>query len=526
MKKQFLIIALIGVNLIAYSQRPRWEVIIGTQGRDDCAYNLTNFYDKGYLLVYNFDNEGSCLIKTDINGNVLWEKTFINSIAVFGDAVTYDKNGNIYFCGGIWVNESTCWPFITKLDSCGNQQWCKLIKDASKMYGGSRDLLINENNLLVVLMRFESLDKTDQIFLTGIDLNGEILWSKSYASKNDYPQINLASPKDLTRSGSDYIISGYCYWPFPDDSNHVFLRPFFIGIDSVLNEKWVLPFAVMDSVFGEAYSSIALNDSIIVGIGERWISENSKNSILMYFDKNGNEKSYVQVSNEAIGNGIIANVSKDVAKINDTVLITSSIWGTSDTGILSELIINIDGTIYKKHESVNNAIFNSYIIKTSDSNFVVTGTIQVSENDWDIVIYKINDSLESVPFDTNLYVYDSLCPYPITSETIDLTDCMVWTDIGEVPLPEEYYSKLNRILVRIFPNPAINEITVNMQNTEYHQNMELQCFDMFSRLLHRQKIQAGQPEAGINVSEWKDGIYLVVIKSNGKVLGKGKFVVN
>lgn len=142
---------------------------------------------------------------------------------------------------------------------------------------------------------------------------------KPYASKTHYPQIGLASPRDLTRSGTDYIITGYCYWPFPDDSNHVFLRPFFIGIDSVFNEKWILPFAVMDSVFGEAYSSIALNDSIIAGVSERWISGNSKNSIIMYFDKNGNEKGYVQISNEAIGNGIIANVSKDVAKINDSL---------------------------------------------------------------------------------------------------------------------------------------------------------------------------------------------------------------
>lgn len=141
------------------------------------------------------------------------------------------------------------------------------------------------------------------------------------------------------------------------------------------------------------------------------------------------------------------------------------------------------------------------------------------------MLQKSTTALNQSPADTNQYIYDSLCPYPITSETIDLKDCMVWTEIAEAPLPGEYYSKLNRVSVRIFPNPAGNEITVNMRNTEYHQNMELQCFDMFGRHIHRQKIQSGRIEARINVSEWKNGIYLVVIKSNGKVLDKGKFIV-
>ncbi len=43
--------------------------------------------------------------------------------------------------------------------------------------------------------------------------------------------------------------------------------------------------------------------------------------------------------------------------------------------------------------------------------------------------------MEDVPFDTTQHVYYSLCPHTIQSGTIDLTDCLIITDIGELPGP-------------------------------------------------------------------------------------------
>jgi len=40
----------------------------------------------------------------------------------------------------------------------------------------------------------------------------------------------------------------------------------FIGVDNAFNEKWVLPFAALDSIFGDAYAAVPLNDSVIMGV--------------------------------------------------------------------------------------------------------------------------------------------------------------------------------------------------------------------------------------------------------------------
>ena len=140
-------------------------------------------------------------------------------------------------------------------------------------------------------------------------------------------------------------------------------------------------------------------------------------------------------------------------------------------------------------------------------------------------MYKINENLESVPFDTNQYTYDSLCPHQIQSGNIDLSDCLIVTDIGETPTPEEYYAKIKTIPIMAFPNPADDNITFGFENTNLHKNMQLECFDVFGRKVHKEKIYTGQLESEINISQWNEGLYVSVVMSEGKVLGKVKFVV-
>ena len=525
MKKMFFLIIFFILYLYGFNQNQRWEVYLGTSNRKDYADDLIETYDKGYFLVGGYDGINGLSIKTDINGTVLYEKDIQSSDDMTVMAAAQDTNGNIYQCGYLVIGERS-WPYIAKYDSCGNKQWCRVyFGEPEYTSGWASDIVFGDNGEIIVLTYLNSYEQNKQIFLFGFDTDGNNIWINAYATKDDYPLIANAVAYHLTKNNSEYIIIGYCYWPFPDDSNHVFLRPFFIGVDSLFEEKWILPFAVMDSVFGKAYSCIALNDSINVGVGERWIAGNSKNSILMYFNNEGEELDYIQIPNDAIGPDIIANVSRDIEKINDSVLITSSIWGSTNDGILGELILDTNGTIYNLQERADSLASSPYLIKTFDSCFVISVDIKITLYDWDILIYKIDENLESVPFDTNQYTYDSLCPHQITSSTIDLSDCLIWTDIGETPTPEEYYAKLKTIPIKAFPNPAKENITFGFENTKYHQNMQLQCFDIFGRIIFKEKIYTGQLETEINVSQWNEGLYVAVVMSEGKVLGKVKFMV-
>ncbi len=59
----------------------------------------------------------------------------------------------------------------------------------------------------------------------------------------------------------------------------------------------------------------------------------------------------------------------------------------------------------------------------------------------DILLIKLNAELEYDTLYPGTYTYDSLCPYPIPSDTLYIDNCMVIVDMDEVPTPREYYSR-------------------------------------------------------------------------------------
>lgn len=504
----------------------RWEVYLGHPYRTDYTNYLIETYDRGYILAGGCKGVDGMIMKTDINGSLLYEKDFQYNNEMVVIAAIQDSSGNTYQCGLLVVYGTISWPYLAKFDSCGNKVWCNVYNGSPEyMDGWAKDIVFGNNNEIIVLTRLNNLEQNKQIFLFAYDTYGNNLWIKAYATKDDHPLIANAGAYHVIKNKMEFFISGFCYWPFPGDTNHVYLRPFYIGIDSNYNEKWILPFAVEDSVFGHAFSLASLNDSVIVGVGDRWIDGNSKNSLLMFFNDEGETLGYYQVSNSDIGNDVLYNGTLDVAKINDSVFICPAIWEHSNgERIQGELVLGCNGNIIRlaERESVYG---NPIILKTSNNNFLISNEVTINSNNIDILLYKINDSLQSVPFDTNQYTYDSLCPYPITSETIDLSDCIIWTDTEEIPNPEEYYSKQKTIPIKTFPNPARDRITFAFENTDNHKNIKLECYDIFGRQLHEQMIYTGQQEAEADVSKWGKGIYVVVVKSNGKVVGKTKFVV-
>jgi hypothetical protein len=505
------------------AQDQDWEIHIGLSNRDEGVGDLLEFYDKGYCVKAGFDLSNQYYgweVKTNINGIVLWDKILEhNENNVTGGAITQDKEGNTFICGKIGS-----WPFASKFNPCGENDWCKIITDDQLWFGSSGDILVNEKNEIIVLTNYVGLDQQTKIFIVGFDQNGEYLWKKEYAKVEDHPWIYEPVAYDLMNHNHEYYISGYCYWPFPSDTTHYFLRPLFVGIDSLFNEKWILPFYALDSIFGDAYCSIPVNDSIILGVGIRRFYNNEDYSLLALYNTNGQEVCFNQITNSQIGPGIHSNfIKKEISRIDDTLFLAASMFGP-DYGINpgGEFVLDTAGNLYNFQSRPNTS--SASLIKSSDNNFVLASTINETNGDKNIYLYKIDKNLEFVPFDTNTYAYDSLCPEQIQSGTIDLSACMVWTGTEEIPSPEEYYSFIATIPITAYPNPAETEITLAFQNTDHHTNMLLECYNIYGQKVHTEKIWKGQQQTKLDVSGWSNGLYFAVVKSNGKVAGTGKFV--
>lgn len=325
-------------------------------------------------------------------------------------------------------------------------------------------------------------------------------------------------------------MAGYCYYPFPNNPNHMWLRPLFIGIDSSFKEKFVIPFMVKDSVIGMAGSLFPVNDSIIMAVGARYTLPALYEiaSSMMFIKTDGKELKYVDIPNDSIGLDVITSAAGEIEIINDSLLLMISSFGPDKTGNpIGEIITDTSGNVYKFHTESSFSSIAIALHKTYDDNFVLAGNKHQNNSLWyDIILRKINADLESVAFDTTQRVYDSLCPHTIQSSTLDLTACLTPVNVNELPPPDVYYESLRWIPVKAYPNPVTHgKLTLEFANTGHHQNMELRCFDNLGRMVHSQKVYKDQQDTELQVSAWAPGVYLAIVFSNGEARGKAKFII-
>ncbi|MCB2219588.1 MAG: T9SS type A sorting domain-containing protein [Bacteroidetes bacterium] len=511
------------------SHAQKWNHVFGTTNYKEAFADVLGCYDKGYLISGWYQQfDGNWIIKTDINGNLLWDKIITHNEYEVGDGeIDQNKSGEIVFARYLNFPEGGQWPLVIKLDSCGNKLWCRVYIDDEYMHGWFEDVIHFDNGDVLALGKlFTTESYNERIFLYYIDSYGNLIWRQSYASKENHPLVLERIGVDIHKFDNEYIINGWCAYPYPMNPGTGYMRPFYIGIDSLFKEKWILPFGVNDSITGMAYDVFPLNDSVFMGVGYMWGDNSNENSLYMFFNKDGEELDYTQITNEEIGPDIQANIPTSIAKINDSLFIASTYFGPEDSGNpFGELIIDTAGNIYKT-ESRPNTTGISKLIETYDNKYVIGCTYKHPNSDKDIYLYKINDSLEMDTVYPGNYTYDSLCPNQIQSGIIDITDCLLVTDVGETPTPQDYYAGLQTILITAFPNPSNGtQVTLEFQNTAYHQNLELRCYNIFGTLVHEERIYRNQGESKIDVRNWKPGMYIALVFSNGKILGRTKFMV-
>jgi len=531
--KAFLLISTILLASQFLFAQQKTEVYFGVQNRNEWARDIIELYDKGYFISGGFEGDDFIKgwnIKTDINLGFIYDKVMEHDLCTVSPRASIsDENGNIYVTG--YTNYPAQWPFVTKLDSCGSKIWCKILSYEDEFnYGWSSDIILTGNDEVVILATLiddeQPADQINMTHLIGLSDDGEVLWKKPYASRNDYSWIRQPIGNTILQVNNDFYISGSCYWPYPDDTTHWFLRPLFIGIDSFFEEKWILPFAPLDSVFGDAFKTVPLNDSILMGVGMRRLDDPEESGLLMFYNTDGTELGYYEITKEQIGPDVSQIYFTDVERTNDSLFILASPIGiNNEYAPHCELIVDTMANIY------NSAIHNSVLgqqkfTKTFNNNFVVIGEVEETKGDKDIYVYKIDENLDDVPFDPTPHTYDSLCPGGIQSGTIDLTSCFVWTDVSEAPLPGEYYSFIQTIPVKVYPNPVTEgSVTFEFENTEHHRNMELKCFNLYGEMVHNAKVYRYQEKTEVNISGWRKGMYFGVVYSGGKPVGKCKFVI-
>jgi len=500
--------------LNAQNEWPR----IYLEDTDAPKLNMVLSYDNGYILTGRIKPNNpkyNWIIKTDINGEVLWEKTLgngNNSIVTRGIGI--NELGEVYLSGMTSVSDLYGDPFVMKLNACGEKEWCKIYSAPGQQNHAPSLVITRDGGCVVLFDRMGENLWTDRNCLVRFDQNGNLLWKQCYNS-SDSLLANQLCRRLVSAPDKGFLLTGYCI--YADTSTGLgWQHPYYIKTDSLGNFEWeTVPDKHGMNGDGQGRATVISPDSnYYYSSISHYYRNNTAAPALLKMDMSGNVVGIYDIAQPDFF-GIMSNAKF----ISDTTLIASAAWGPQWAGWPEAIIIDTVGNILDSQSMLENdylantglAIDNKYLFYTMD----------IDENEeFDAYLFKLNQNLETDTLYTQPFFYDSLCDGEIVSDTIDLLDCGLIVGDREIYVPKEMHESE----LKIYPNPARGKFTVSCLLSAVG-SQKMQVFDLYGRKVEEIEIRKGENEVEIRTTGWPKGLYLVRLVSEGSLLGNGKVVV-
>ena len=502
-------------------------------------YVVTQTYDKGYIIGGQLINTNGTikdgfLFKTTINGNLIWHKTLTQpneGTSVFD--VNQTSDGGYIISGSTDKYDSWGDPFIMKLNTCVYNEWCRIYTSTPDTFDYVTSIYQIPGGYIAHIYRTGYLYANDHIFLFRLDQNGDLLWQQQYAI-SDSLFVGAAGEHMMLSPDFHCLINGYCYYPDSGTTSLRYLRPLLIKVDSTGNVEWELPWRYVsgEHFYGMSERSIVDKNNNIYSCG-RHIEEEATppgdRPTMLKTDENGNEISY----HDLIPDTWQANFF-NINWFQDSTIEIDGGWiltpgGSGQIGVLK---VDVNGNIIDSANIMQTVYcFSDAVVDQDNKIFLVQG--QHIGAQWCTYAWKLNSDLEYDTLYTQPMVYDSLCPYPIASDTIPL-DC-------EVVGLDEPFTNPETGRLKVYPNPASDILHIEIPEklktesstpafnitTVYHhwKSATVEVFDLFGRKLYSKEVTPADKELCIDVSAWHAGMYVVRLVYLGRTAGSEKVVV-
>jgi hypothetical protein len=547
-----LLIAVILLNHLGSSVgQSRW---VQSYYENDDAYVLNIFesYDHGYLASGKHGanySKYNWLIKTDINGNILWEKTIgdgTNTIALLD--MIQDESGNLYLGGGTRFYDPESDPLVLKINSCGEKEWCSVFYKENH-YGFASCLTLTPNGgVAVTLFQQNPEPWVDRICLAKLTSEGDLVWEQCYTTA-DTSQRNEDIYDIILTQDQGFLLTGFCYYEDPEIPDHWILHPYMLKTDSSGNFEWeTVVFKETNTDGGWAVSTVVSPDqNYYYSSGSHYHFDSilTRSPAIMKIDKMGNVSGVFDLVEGYKYGGL--NYAQF---LDDSTLAAEAGWANTEEEDLS-LAVTIDtlGNLLNSTVLVEDT-YVSHLDITYDGKLVyASNTYQNGQ--FDCFLTKLNQNLEDDTIYTMPFTYDSLCPYQIVSDTIVQDDCGLIVGIAEEE--EKGRRGEEERVIEVWPNPAstvlsfkvsglparLNDFSHSGGSSEREYLMEI--YDIFGRKVDETRgsstLEGGGREGGGNmddrrmdtwtmdVSSLTPGLYLLVVKDGQCIVGSTKFVI-
>lgn len=485
-------------------------------------------YDKGYVILgQRQDNQRfSQIIKTDINGNVLWSKKLGNmQYAMFANNVEITSDNGLVIGGSITKYDDQYDSYVLKLNACGELLWCSVIHTPT-LYDIGWQVRPTPDNGYILLGELNDPDPDLRTNLFKFDSLGNLLWHQAYlpdsAAFGD-------DGRNLIIDNTGYLITAFCYYPEPGQTIG-WERYYQIKTDNMGVKLWSNIYGKSEHYFGQPITSIQSSSGNYYSFGWHNVVNSSNSVPAMVKVMNNGTDSYNQDIISNVGTGGIGSV----CWIDDSTFFLAGGWAINmykGTFVFfkSDTVGNVFQTVYMDTISGGS----SYSTKTFDGKLLTISTDVLNAVPF-IKAYKVNSNLQYDSLYTHIYTYDSLCPHPIVSDTID-PDCGLIVDVAEP------FSKPETHQLKIYPNPVSEKLTVIFPKylvvpdnsgavksiTTYHQwkSTTLEVYDLKGDQHMQRTIPKDLEQIELNVSSWPKGMYFFRQVYNKKTVAGEKVIV-
>jgi hypothetical protein len=516
--KRILTLLFVFFIYTAFCQQPKIEWVKSFGGSQfDYPAKIVEMADGNYLILggtrsNDFDitlNRGTFdiwLIKLSKTGNIIWQKTYGGSKDDAPLGLGKTKDGN-YVIGGstqsndgdFTINQGLDDAFVWKIDPNGNILW-------KKNFGGSKNdnlenLNVASNGDLLVSISSESNDSDfpindgdDDVWIVRLNEKGELKWKKHYGgSKYDYINETIELDNNSTLS------VGITGSQDKDFVNRFY--DFMIKLDSTGNEIWSK-------------------------------SQNYRDPRVTTFSAAGS-KSALLIPNEGflgIGNALTFDTPPDHI-LRDILVSKFDING----GIIWQKVYGGEGIDYAHG-----------VVKTSDNNYFIIGTQASDKGDVNCRIGKSDAWL--IKIDTSGKLLWQQCLGGSENDVNDAGGIILTQDNSLVVLvghqsKDGIFNKMRGLIdigvvkfsnivtsyqelandnIKIYPNPVSSGFFLNYSLNDYP--ISLKIYTLQGQLIATKTVHQDREEIATN--ELNDGIYIMTIEKNNRLISRNKIIVN
>ena len=458
------------VSLLSYGQNNFFKMYSGSGY--DRGEGIVQLEDSSYVVTGSSSSWGESsqafLLKIDTVGNYLWSQSYGGPESEAGKRVLYNADLGFYIAG--FSNSFGSGDFdayLVKTDLNGNKLWEKTYGKPSNWERINDAIWTKDSTILMVGEVQATNGAASDILIIHADKNGDTLWTKTFGSIGEDRANSIISVQD-----SLFMIGGEMFIP---DSNLV--KGFILKMNTAGDIIWQDTITDLAGKYGVTDLSLGVN--VIYAVGFREINPENFDDYAGKFDINGTlifqytKQDLVQIESNYFSEVLFLPSQNKIAIAYRTL---NPGFGEQDYDIV---IANFDGFDLgwlDQFRTINNEGLdeNSQLLATNDGTYVTVGTnsstglfentsnggshiyvMKVGANNVFPITYNVNTLNQLVEIESlGSTIQAKISPNPFNEEiTISLS--------SEIPIQGIIY---NALLEEVLQFDIFGETTIETSN--------------------------------------------------------------